>query len=348
MPPPSAGADTVVAIRVVGNTTVDTELVRRGFGVPVGSRFSADAVRRGIRRLHDLGFFDDVVARGERSPAGVTLVLEVTENPRVGSVQFSGNDHMGEKELLEATGELTGRMADDFLLSRVQRAVSKLYTEKGFTRVRPRPRYLPGASSAWRVLLVEVEEGPKVRVESIRFTGLSQLRYGDLRGAMKQGTTGFLKGGVYKPEVVEEDVARLEGAMAKHGFRDGKVVAHRLVPGSKDDRIVLEFEVKEGPRYYVGAVSWEGNVAVATPALYGVTRVVPGGVFNQERVEQTVEGAYELYSNQGYLYLRVQPDYAARDSILDVSFRVQEGEPSRVRDILIAGNTRTKERVIRR
>jgi outer membrane protein insertion porin family len=343
-----APADTVVSVGVEGSETVDSELVRRGFGVSVGTRYSLDAIRRGIHRLYDLGFFSDVAVEGDRAPGGVALTLRVVENPRVGALEFSGLKKVGEDDLEKAVGPVPGQMADDRLLARVERSALRVYEEKGYTRAAVHPRYLPGDSRSRRILLVEVVEGAKIRVESVRFSGLGHLDPGVLRGAMKQGTMGFLKGGVYKPGVVAEDMKRIEAEMAKHGFRDGKILGYQAVPGSRDEWVVIEVRVEEGPLYYFGGVTWEGNKALSTMALYGATRIRGGGVFNQEKVQQTVEDAYGVYADQGYIYLNIQPDFVGRDSTVDVVFHVTEGEPSKVHDILIAGNTRTKERVIRR
>ncbi len=344
-----APTDTLAAVTVTGNSSVDSDLILRAFALPVGGRFSTDAVRRGIQRLYDLGFFSDIVVTGDADGSGgVALTVKVTENPRVGAVEFSGNKSIKKKDLLAATGTLVGRMADDRLLATVTRRVTEAYTAKGYTRVKVNPRYLAGDSESRRILLVEVDPGAKVRVEKIRFEGTARIDPGDLQHAMKQGTTGFLKGGVYKPDVLSEDMKRIESEMAKEGFRDGKVDSFRVVPGSAEDRVVVEVTVTEGKRYYVGAVTWDGNKVVPGPVLYSLTRVHSGDVFNQEKIDKTVEDAYGVYADRGYIYLNVQPDFAVQDSTVDVAFNVAEGEPSHVRDIIITGNTRTKEKVIRR
>ncbi|HET9232754.1 MAG TPA: POTRA domain-containing protein, partial [Candidatus Eisenbacteria bacterium] len=312
-----------------------------------GMKYSVDAVRNGIRKLYNLGYFSDVSIEGERVAGGVAITLRVVENPRVGALEYSGVDHVDEKDLDKALGPVNGKMADDHLLSKVERSVRQVYGEKGYTRATVKPRYLPGDSENRRILLVEVTEGPKVRVDSIRFIGLKRLEKGDVGGSMKQGTTGFLKGGVLKPDVLAEDMRRVEAEMAKRGFRDGKVTGYDLVP-IKSDRVRVDIKVEEGPLYSFGNVKWEGNKAIGLGVLEAGNKVKSGEVFNQEKVQQTIEAAYGSYADRGYIYLTVQPDFAARDTIVDVSFLVREGEPSRVHDIIIKGNTRTKEKVIRR
>ena len=343
-----AAADTVVSVTVTGNVTVDEDLIVRGFGLRPGGRYSTDGVRRGIRRLYDLGFFTDIAVEGGRVDGGIALALRVVENPRVAALELSGADHFKRGKIEEITGPVVGRLADDRLLAQIQRRLERAYTADGYTRAEVRPRYLPAASDTRRILFLEIDEGKKMRVEKIRFAGIRQADPDDLRGAMEQGTTGFLRKGIYKPALAESDENAVEAELANLGFRDGRVTGRRVLPGSEDDHLIVEIEIDEGPRYYVGSVRWEGNEVMATPFLYRVTRLEPGEVFSQGDVGKTEEEAYGLYAERGYIYLTIRPDYATRDSTVDVTFRVLEGEPSRVRDIVISGNTRTKERVIRR
>ncbi|NNF05321.1 MAG: outer membrane protein assembly factor BamA, partial [Candidatus Eisenbacteria bacterium] len=345
-----AAADTIASVTVIGNKTVDAELIRRGFGLPVGSRYSTDGVRQGIRRLYDLGFFNDISVEGNptETPGGVAITLRVFENPRVGAVEFGGIDHFNRKKLLGFTGPIVGRMADDRLLAETERHIRRAYAKDGYTRAVIAPRYLPGDSEFRRILYVDVQEGPKMRVEKIEFVGARQINTSKLQGAMEQGTTGFLRKGIYKPELATEDEKLITAEMAKQGFRDGKVLSREVVEGSSHDRLVLKIEIDEGPRYYVGSVKWEGNEIIPAPLLYSLTQTESGAVFNQEKIDETRQKAYEVYAERGHIYLNIRPDFAAQDSTVDITFRVIEGEPSRIHDIIIAGNTRTKERVIRR
>jgi len=350
-PPPTATpakVDTVVAVNVEGAKTIDAELIRRAFLVPVGTRYSLDAVRRGIHALYNLEYFSDVSVEGDRVPGGVSLTIRVTENPRVGSVEYSGLKKLDEKDLNKALGPVTGKMADERLLAKVERTVRQEYAKKGYTRAQVKARFTPADSESRRVLLVEATEGPKVRVEAIRFIGLKRMDGGKLTHAMKQGTKGFLKGGVLKPDVLAEDQKRIENEMAKHGFRDGKVLGYDVVQLKQSDRVRLDFKVEEGPLYTFGNVKFEGNKAISTAALESANRIVPGQVFNQEKVQKTIEDMYGAYADRGYIYLSIQPDFASRDTIVDVAFNIVENKPSHIHDIIITGNTRTKEKVIRR
>jgi len=346
--PAAAQADTVAAVEVVGNVTVDADLVRRGFGIVVGTRFSPDAVRRGIHRLYDLGFFSDIIVEGEVAPGGVILTLRVKENPRVSGAETSGLKHIKKEELEAITGPLTGRLADDRLLAQTQRRLRARYEKDGYIKAVVTPRYLPADSDTRRVLFIEVDEGKRIRVGRITFVGAKQINPDQLRSAMKQGTTGFFKKGYYQPDIVEDEKGRIEARMASLGFRDGKVTNVELVPDLSPDHMAVQVTIDEGPRYYVGNVSWEGNSVVPGPVLYGVTKLHSGEVFNQDKVQETESAVYELYTERGYIYLTVRPDYAVTDTVTDITFRIREGEPSHVHDVVITGNTRTKERVIRR
>ena len=349
-PQQTAAADTIVAVEVTGNTTVDADLIRRGFGLRPGDRYSADAVRRGLRRLIDLGFFGDIVVEGTTAPEGLTLILRVTETPRIGAVEFIGLEHIKEEKLLELTGPLVGVLADERLLANLERRLRQSYDSKGYTRMTMSSRFLPGDSESRRILYVEIEEGPRMRVEEIRFKGLATVDPGDLRSSMDQGVKGFpFKKGIYKPHQMEGDPERIEEKLAALGYRDGKVNGYELLPGSRDERLVIEIDVDEGPLYSFGDLNFEGNEKLPSVVLYGISKIKPYETYNQQKIEETIQEIYGVYADAGYLRVAVVPDYDVVDStVVNVSFRVIEGNPSHIRDIVITGNTRTKEKVIRR
>jgi outer membrane protein insertion porin family len=112
--------------------------------------------------------------------------------------------------------------------------------------------------------------------------------------------------------------------------------------------VILHAYVREGPGYRFGKMSWSGNTTIPTSALEFVTACRPGLPYDETKVQKTLQSAYELYQETGYLFLSIDPHFSDRDTTVDIAFTVQEGQRSRVADLKILGNTRTKENVIRR
>jgi len=166
---------------------------------------------------------------------------------------------------------------------------------------------------------------------------------------VKTKARGMFGGGDVKDENLVEDVAKLETFYRSNGYRDIRVVGHELVPGSRPDRLKYHVRLEEGRLYEFGTVGWSGNVALPTEVLErGWRQKGNGKIYDHTRIERAAGAAYGEYAEKGYLYLNVEPQETVRDSIVDVSFVVTEGQPSRIRLVNIVGNKGTRENVIRR
>src|SRR5437667_1178291 len=165
---------------------------------------------------------------------------------------------------------------------------------------------------------------------------------------MESKKTWFRRSGVFKPEHLDKDETKLRLYMRTRGYKDADVDS--IVPADVPDGkgVILHVFLREGPRYRFGQLTWTGNTAVPTSALVLATVPKPGTIYNEAQVQKTLENAYTLYQEQGYLFLSIDPKMADRDSIVDVDFQVQEGTRSKIANLEITGNTRTRENVIRR
>lgn len=345
---PGSGAARIGVIRVAGNTHTDSARIVRTFEVPPGSRYSEDAVRRGIRKLFALGLFANVAV--EREPRGdvVDLVIRVEERPRISKISFTGNQKKDSDELQK---KLVIRPGETYSPTAVQAQVDSLvrfYREEGYGRATVEAR-TDSAGAAGVGLTFAIQEGEKVRIREIAFVGAKAFPAGKLRKQMKTKQKGFFGGGELKEEDFREDAEKLEGYYRNNGYRDARVVGHALEPGKTARDLKLVVTVEEGRRYRFGTASWAGNTVVPTPDLAKLSAIKAGEKYDKSRVERTQGGVYAEYAEKGYLYLGVEPRETVRDSdVVDVAFQVTEGQPSNIRFVHIAGNRTTREHVLRR
>jgi len=348
--PPAAlpAAPLIGRIRVVGNTATDSARVLRSFEVQPGTRYSDEAVRHGIRKLFSLGLFDDVWVTREPRGDAMDLVIHVVDRRRISKIEFSGQRKKDaadlEKKLFIRTGETYSpvqvRTQIDTLL--------KLYRDDGYAQASidavPDTTVGPGQI----VLRFVVREGEKVRIERIVFAGGTAFPEKRLRKVMRTKQKGILGGGDIDDEKFKEDRERLESWYHDHGYRDARVLGHELKPGSEPRRLVLSVSIDEGRRYRIGNVTWSGQQVLTDAEVAKFWTPRPGELYDGSRIDRTAGMAYAEYAERGYLYVRVEPREEIRDSLVDVTFRVAEGEPSRVRYVVISGNRGTRENVIRR
>lgn len=351
----SAPADTSAGplpiIRSIGATgfvNVDSLVVLRTFGMNLGQAYDPKEVRAGVRRLFATGLFTDVTVTDAPVPGGgVALTVHVAERARIKEITFRGAKKI---EASTLKGKLTvaeGQLLDTGTLELDARKIEAAYGEEGYAHAHVTTRAEPVGAGAVRVVF-DVQEGPKVKVRGIVFHGVQTLKPDKLTKAMESKTPGFLRSGVFKTSKIEKDETKLRLYMRSRGHKDADVDSIVPVDAPQGNGVILHVFLREGPRYRFGTLSWSGNTAIPTDALAAVTVPKPGLTYNEVQLQKTLENAYQLYQEQGYLFLSIEPTMADRDSLVDVTFEVKEGARSRVANLEISGNTRTKENVIRR
>ena len=338
---------TVGRVSVAGNFAADSARILRTFEVQSGSHYSEEAVRRGIRKLFALGIFSDVWV--DYAPHGETidLVIRVRERPRIGKVELNGNR---KKETSELEKKIFLKPGESYTATVTRTQVDsllKFYRDEGFARVSIDAVADTVNDGREVTLRFVIREGEKVKIERVELAGAQAFPEAKLRKKLKTKARGFLGGGDVKEEQFQEDKERLEYWYRSNGYRDMRVTAQDLVPGSAPNRLVLRLTVEEGPRYQLGQVTWSGNQVLATAEL---EKLWPrkGGAYDVSKIEHTRGLAYQEYAERGYLYVNIEPRETPRDSLVDLTFEVGEGLPSNVRLIAISGNRGTREKVIRR
>jgi outer membrane protein insertion porin family len=339
----------IVEIDVVGAMTVNPRQVTAWAALETGQTVNRNLVAGAVRRLFATRKFSDIFIYGQPVPGGVKLVINLREFPRVRSIRFTGNDKVKNQDLREAFPIQVGQFANPAAVQRDLQPLRELYWEKGYYNVAIDTDSSSIDANNMQDLVIAIDEGPKVRVEEIRFEGNEVLSDDDLRDAMEQGTTGFLRGGVFKKQVFEEDRDRIITHCKDHGLLDAEIERVELLPyEDREDRLEIVIHIDEGPRYSVGEVNWDGNTVFDDVTIAEEIYLNQGEVFQEKEYLTTLENLQSLYADRGYIYVAVEPERELRDQQVNVTFRISEGQPAKVRDILISGNTKTYDEVLLR
>ncbi|UCF78154.1 MAG: outer membrane protein assembly factor BamA [Candidatus Eiseniibacteriota bacterium] len=336
-------------IRLSGLEQVDSSVVLNSFGLEPGDPFSFEKVREGVSNLYALGYFADVGTEAEEVEGGVILKLVLTENPRVVGIRFEGIKGIDEKTLKE---KLTLKEYDFFterLIFAQKKAIVAAYREEGYplavvegvrTRERDRGRV---------EVTFEVSEGHKVKVKAIEFEGNVSVEGSKLRKVMDTKVKSWWRGGKFRQETLEEDLQKVVKYYQSQGFRDATVKDQQLTYSEDKKDLFISVTVQEGPLYYMGNTEWKGNRVLGTEELTRLIAYKKGEHYDIEKIEKTLTEVYSLYAEHGYIFVAVdREENLADDGAVDLSFSIEEGEPSQVRHVRVSGNERTKEKVIRR
>lgn len=315
-----------------------------------------EAIAQAIRSLYGQRLFSDVeIYRENTSGNTANLVIRVESEPVLVDYSFQGIERKHRDDLEEEIPLLRGRPAQPSEIKRSQQIIKDFYADQGYLQTEVQVHRTTTSDNQLQ-LTFYVDRGRKAEVESIRFTGNEALSDGSLRGAMETKEDRwwrFWKGEKLDRETFEEDLERVVDYYNERGYYDARVVSDSVYLA--DGGVVAEVEVHEGPRYHIRSVDWEGNTVYPDRVLTETLGLREGDVYNGKKLEENIYGSQRgtdvlgLYQNRGYLRANVEPTIrAVEGDSLDLIFDVRENDIYEFGDIRIAGNTKTKEHVIRR
>jgi outer membrane protein insertion porin family len=345
-----AVAQTASSIVVQGNRRVESDTIRSYFRLAPGERLDAAKVDQGIKDLFATGLFLDVRPTWQ----GGRVIITVVENSIISRVAFEGNKRVKDEQLLqEIQSKPRGALSRPLVQSDVQRIV-EIYRRNGRYDIRVEPKIIDRPNN--RVDLVfEITEGSKTTVKEVAFVGNRAYSTWRLRDVIKTGQSNllsFLKNNdLYDPDRVESDRDLLRRFYLKQGYADVRIVSAVAEFDPSRNGFVLTFTIEEGDRYIFGPIDIQSTVRDVDPgALRSKLRISPGGTYNAEAVEKSVEEMTIEMSKRGYAFAQVRPrgDRNFETRTISIVFVVEEGARAYIERINLRGNTRTRDYVIRR
>ncbi len=347
------GEPSIAQVGISGNLRVEEDAIRVHLRSQPGQPFDQDLIDRDIRSIYAMGFFDqvdaDVTKVGENR---VEVVFRVKERPLVRTVKVEGTDKVKREELEGALKIRAHTILDPEKLRQGLEAGKKLYVEKGYLDASITYETEPVGENEVD-LRYKVEEHGPVKVVDVDFEGNKAFSDRKLRGVMqtrKNWLFGFITGaGVLNKEVLRTDVERLTAWYYDHGYITVRVDEPRVE--RRDDGLHVTVKIDEGDQYTVGsvAVAGENTPEDKKPLLQGLG-VTPGEVFKASALREDTQKLTERLSEDGYAFANVEPETEMRpeDKKVDITYKVDRGKPVVVDRIEVTGNTKTRDKVIRR
>lgn len=352
----------IAEVRLTGLQDVPESLVRNAVRVEPGDVYDRERVNADVARITRLGRFSEVVALVEDAPdgSGVILTYALTEQPLLRSVQLRGVKSLEPTTLYTEMVLRAGDPADPFLIERARLRVIDAYEREGFFRVQV--NLDEEALVDGRDLIFTVVEGPKVRVEGIRFEGNEVFPDEQLSEEVKQEVYFpiFKKGNLNKQQLTL-DAANVRRFLRSRGYLEAEV--DRRIDISPDQKsAVVTFVVSEGPRYTVRAVNFrslDGQPLIFPDRqLLLAMALKPGSVYSEEQVATSADGIRSLYGKLGYLgtvqgrlgvpQLRVEVNrrFAPDEPVVTLDVGIEQGRPSTVGKVIVRGNDLTRTKIV--
>ncbi|MBI1226550.1 MAG: outer membrane protein assembly factor BamA [Bacteroidetes bacterium] len=354
-------------VRVTGANFSDPTAIISIAGFRVGDRIRIPGgdIPRAIKALYKLSLFTDVQIFKEKTIGDVIfLEISVVERPRLTTHSYKGVKKGNHDDLNEEVNKylIKGGIVTEAIKASAAFGIEQYYIDKGYYDVKVKVDELPDTSRINSVKLVfNIDKGAKVKIDDITFSGNTNVKDRKLRNLMKETRRKkrlFAGSKLIRAEY-EGDKKKIITYYNKVGFRDAQIVADSIWRVTKKDgtkgNLRIHLDIAEGNRYYFRNIIWKGNSIYATKDLDNVLGIKKGDVYNAEMLETRLRFSQDgrdvssLYMDNGYLFFNVEPiEVAVASDSIDLELRIFEGPQATIDKVIIKGNDRTNEHVIRR
>lgn len=347
-----SGVPQIDSIKVRGNQRIETAAILALVRSKPGDRVDPEKLDQDLRGIYKMGFFVDIKVETEEGARGRVVVFEVTEKPSIGKIVFDGNKKLEEEDLRKEMGIKLYSILDRNQIRQSINRLKEFYRGKAYYNVEIEDKITPMPNNQVQ-LTYQITENEKVYVRKIEFVGNKHFKSGDLDDVMEISEKGWLSwltdSGLLDQKKLEMDVQKLTSHYHNHGFIKAKV-GEPKVTYEKDKGLTITIEIVEGPQYGVGRVSVEGELIRPAEVLEQGLKIRKQKVFSREVLRQDVMALRSIYSDEGYAYAEVIPGVKEDDEghRVDIVLKVSKGDKVRFGRIAIAGNTKTRDKVIRR
>jgi len=343
-----------VEFRVEGNRRVESQAIERVLKNKVGQIFNPELTSEDLRALWGLRYFSDIQLLIQRTPRGITYVVRVVERPAVREVRLSGNEELSKDDFKEAIDIKAHSILDLDAVRVNEKKIQEKYIEKGFFLAEVTHKIEPVAESNEVDVVFVIREHSKVTVKEINLLGVSKVPVDDLKGVMftrEGGYLSFLTGeGTYREEIFQRDLTILQAAYYDRGFINVKIDKPSVSISPDKRYIFIDIKVEEGEPYTIGKLDFSGDLLVPKQLLYSLMSSHPNELFNRSKLSKDIQAITDIYYDQGYAYANITPltQVHPENRSIDLTFDIQKGKQVYIERIDIVGNSKTRDKVIRR
>ena len=355
---------TLVSVNVEGNAVTSENTILFTAGLREGQTISQAEFPRAIKRLWQLGLFQDIQLRyDDETDEGLSLTILVKENFILGDLSYDGNKKIKDRKFEDEVSLSKGQRLRPNTLHETAKKIKELYEEKGYLNAEINPvleipveestLFDGRAKDLVRNVVFNIQENDKIKTGKIIFEGNES--YSDLRlrwtmKETKQQRWYMFWRSTFDDKKFDEDLNLVSTYYRNKGYRDFRIVSDTIQFSENKKMLNLVVTVDEGPQYKYRHFSWEGMTLFDEEMLQRSLGLESGDQYSDEDFNLAVfDRVQGLYMDRGYIYSRIEPEITpVGEDSLDIHFILTENHKVYINHIAIKGNTRTRENVIRR
>lgn len=357
-----------IKVRGVEKTYEDYVLI--GFsGLSVGDEITVpgDEITGAVKAFWKHGLFSDVKILATKIEGDqIWLEIQLKQRPRISEVNYHGIKK-GEREDLESKlGMKKGFQITPNVIDRAKILIKKFFDGKGFKNVDVDIQQKDDLAHEGEVILdIFIDKNEKTKIHRIYFDGNKALSARALKKAMKKTNEKFSFYNDWKSSILEmfstkkftteeyeNDKKNIISKYNEHGYRDAVLLMDSVV-NFNEKKVDIFLKVDEGQQYFLKDIRFVGNTKYSTDYLSAVLGMKPGEVYNQKKLDERLtsddDAVSNVYFNDGYLFFNADPvETDVQNDSIALEIRITEGPQATINRVIINGNDRLYEDIIRR
>ncbi|WP_413581145.1 outer membrane protein assembly factor BamA [Bdellovibrio sp. HCB288] len=344
----------IKSIEVVGNRKIEKDAILSKISSKVGVEYNATAIRADVQALFNLGYFNNIEVDRQVSGKETVLTFKVLEKPSIAEITYEGNNEIKAEDIAEATGIKAYQLLNMSKVKEAVEKVQKLYEDKGFFLARVDAEVQDITKDETVRLVFKVRENDKVKVRKITFLGAKHISETELKSKLITQEGGYFSAmsgsGQYKQEAFDRDAQIVRFIYFNQGYVQAKIDRPQVTVTPDKKNIYITFHVEEGEQYSVGDVDFAGDILFPKSELYDAIKIDENGVFSYEVLQKDISELTAKYGDLGYAFANVIPRTRANDKErkMDLVFEFDKGQKVYFGKINVVGNTKTRDKVVRR
>ena len=338
----------VEKIEISGNKRISTVIIISRIQTREGEALSKKIIGQDIRNIYTLGYFSKIYVDTAPFDGGVKVTYIVEEKPYVDKIELKGNRVLKEEEIYRVMAISEGDIYLEKTLQEDIERISELYEKKGYYRTDITPEV--DVREERISVSIDIKEGPRTKVKKIQISGNENVPEKQIKAKMETKEARLFRRGIFGKEEFDKDLQRIVTVCQSFGYLDAKIADYKMEYTHEGRLLFITIEIEEGPLYTVEEVELRGNKLFKTEELLNEIQLKEEAPYNPYTVPEDIGKLRSYYAKKGYIVTQIwdEPYIDKETKKVKITYHINEGPKTYVRLIKIAGNTKTKDNVIRR
>ncbi|MBF0227015.1 MAG: outer membrane protein assembly factor BamA [Desulfobacterales bacterium] len=342
-------------IIISGNNRIEKDAILRLIKAKPGDLFIPERLSDDLKTIYAMGYFDDITIEEDDGQLGKIVTFNVKEKATIREIKIKGESAIEEEDIKETLNLKTGAILNIFKIKNNVQRIDQLYKDKNYHNVEVSYNIIPLEHNQADLEFV-IKEHEKSRIKKITFEGNTQFSDKDLKKQMKTNEKGFFywltSSGDLNNEDLNQDAARIQFFYQNNGYMNARVSDPEIKYDG--EKIFVKIKIEEGQKFKIGKIDIEGDLKDITDTpkekIIEGLKISKEKFYKVEELRNDINSLTEMCSDKGYAYAEIIPkvDPDPKELSANITFTFDKGKKVFFEKINISGNTKTRDKVIRR